>query len=188
MTVGAKIMERLIKSAMLIASIAFVTIASAQVTYTATDVSGSTWEYNYTITNNTPINPIGEFTIFYTIGLYSDLTLELSPSNWSSIVAQPDPGLPADSFFDAQALDAGLASGKTANGFSVEFTYLGKGTPGSQLFNIVDPSTYATLAVGNTTMVGTTAAPEIDPASAMSGITLFLGSLAVMRGRRSRKI
>jgi hypothetical protein len=30
------------------------------------------------------------------------------------------------------------------------------------------------------------AAPEIDPASAMGGLTLLLGGLAVLRGRRSK--
>jgi hypothetical protein len=31
------------------------------------------------------------------------------------------------------------------------------------------------------------AAPEIDPSSALAGLTLLSGGLAVMRGRRSRK-
>lgn len=31
------------------------------------------------------------------------------------------------------------------------------------------------------------AAPEIDPASAFSGLTLLLGGLAVVRGRRAKK-
>jgi hypothetical protein len=31
------------------------------------------------------------------------------------------------------------------------------------------------------------AAPEIDPAGAMSGLTLFLGGLAVLRGRGLKK-
>jgi hypothetical protein len=30
-------------------------------------------------------------------------------------------------------------------------------------------------------------APEIDPASALSALTLLAGSLAVLRGRRNRK-
>jgi len=30
-------------------------------------------------------------------------------------------------------------------------------------------------------------APEIDPASALSGVTMLLGGLAVMRGRRGSK-
>ncbi len=31
-------------------------------------------------------------------------------------------------------------------------------------------------------------APEIDPSSALAGLTLLSGGLAVMRGRRSRKL
>ena len=33
----------------------------------------------------------------------------------------------------------------------------------------------------------TTAAPEIDPAGALSALTLLAGGLAVLRGRRSRQ-
>ena len=33
----------------------------------------------------------------------------------------------------------------------------------------------------------TTNAPEIDPAGALSGLTLLAGGLAVVRGRRSKK-
>jgi hypothetical protein len=32
-----------------------------------------------------------------------------------------------------------------------------------------------------------TAAPEIDPASAVGGLTLLLGGLAVIRGRRGKR-
>jgi len=34
---------------------------------------------------------------------------------------------------------------------------------------------------------GTAAAPEIDPAGALSGLTLLLGGLAVIRGSRAKK-
>ena len=34
---------------------------------------------------------------------------------------------------------------------------------------------------------GVTSAPEIDPASAISGMTLLLGGLAMVRGRRAKK-
>ena len=34
---------------------------------------------------------------------------------------------------------------------------------------------------------GSVKAPEIDPASAMAGLTLMAGGLAVLRGRRTKK-
>jgi hypothetical protein len=43
----------------------------------------------------------------------------------------------------------------------------------------------AVAVVGPTTVP--LSAPEIDPASALSGLTLLLGGLAVVRGRRARK-
>jgi hypothetical protein len=152
------------------------------ISYTATDVSGSTWDYNYTIANNTT-STINEFTVFAALGQYSSLSVASSPSSWSSLVAQPDPGIPADGYFDSQAISGGLLAGSTLSGFSMQFTYLGSGTPGSQLFNIVDPNTFNTLAVGYTTAAGATQAPEINSGSATSAITLLLGSLLVMRGR-----
>ncbi len=41
--------------------------------------------------------------------------------------------------------------------------------------------------VGRSTKSVVAAAPEIDPAGALSGVTLLLGGLAVMRGRRAKK-
>ncbi|HEX3847927.1 MAG TPA: hypothetical protein VHV81_11160 [Steroidobacteraceae bacterium] len=35
---------------------------------------------------------------------------------------------------------------------------------------------------------GNTKAPELDPASAMAGLSLLAGGLAVLRGRRQKKI
>jgi hypothetical protein len=159
-------------------------VAIAQVSYTATDISGNTWEYTYTVTNGGMATPLGEFTVFFNLGQYTNLMVESSPGNWSSIAAQPDPGLPASGFFDAQALNAGLAPGATLGGFSAEFTYLGQGTPGTQLFNMVNPNTYATLSAGYTTLTGSMhQAPEVDPATAISALTLLLGGLEVLRGR-----
>jgi hypothetical protein len=179
-------MKRFMHSAFLIASLTTGSLAAAQVSYTVADVSGSTWEYNYSILNNTAVTSIGEFTVYYTLGEYSNLKLESSPKNWSSIVAQPDASLPADGFFDAQALDGGLTHGNTATGFSVEFTYLGKGTPPAQAFDIVDPNTFATLTSGETSGKSI-AAPEIDLGSSAGCIALLFGTLAVMRGRQSSK-
>jgi hypothetical protein len=45
--------------------------------------------------------------------------------------------------------------------------------------HVADPRAFD--SVSNSTVV---AAPEIDPASALSGLTLLVGGIAVVRGRR----
>ena len=45
----------------------------------------------------------------------------------------------------------------------------------------------AQVAARSFAATGPAAAPEIDPASALSGLTLLLGGLAVVRGRRLKK-
>jgi hypothetical protein len=172
---------------------------TADIVYSTTELSSdasagtSTWQYNYTITNTTPggaaLPAIDEFTIYYTLGTYSNMSIVSSPGNWSSLVAQPDPVLAADGFFDAEANNAGLAAGASVANFSVDFTFLGQGTPGSQLFNIVDfnnPATYANpLQVGFTRLAtSSVSAPELDASSAASAATLLMGGLLVWRGRR----
>ena len=62
------------------------------------------------------------------------------------------------------ALSTGLASGAFAF------------TPGAHIGVAVTPHAFTS-----------TAAPEIDPASAISGVTLLLGGLAMVRGRRAKK-
>jgi hypothetical protein len=189
--------------AILICAVAFIPIAGAQtadIVYTVNELSSdagtgtSTWQYNYSITNTTPgdaaLPAIDEFTIYYALGSYSNMSIVSSPSNWSSLVAQPDPILAADGFFDAEANDAGLAAGATNTGFSVDFTFLDQGTPGRQLFNIVDfndPSTFANpLQVGFTRLAGSAmSAPEIDASSAVGAMTLLMGGLLVLRGRKA---
>jgi hypothetical protein len=164
-------MKRLTFLGPILVALALGAAAHAQVTYTATDVSGSTWQYNYTFTNNLASGNIGEVTVYYALGSYEGLSVASSPGNWSPLVAQPDPSLPADGFFDVQATDAGLASGNSVSGFAVDFTWLGAGTPGSQVFNIVNPA-------------GISAAPEVDAGTAGAALTLLGGALLVLRGRR----
>lgn len=154
------------------------TAQATTITYSATDVSGSTWQYDYIISNNTPADPIHEFTIFFTLGEFSNLQVQSSPGNWNSVVAQPDPSIPADGFFDSLALDSGLQVGAFQNGFAVQFTWLGQGTPRSQLFNVVDPNTFITLEAGTTVP----AAPVPLPSSA----GLLLSALAIGAGLRGK--
>jgi hypothetical protein len=190
-------MKQLLKVAMASSFVAFLPVANAQVAYTATEIGGSIWQYDYTLSNPL-LDPASEFTIFFDLNKYSNLTVRASPGTWSSLVVQPDAGLPADGFFDTLSLNGGLLPGKSQSGFSVQTTYTGQGTPGSQLFNIVDSVTFAILDFGDTTPSNSSSgggssggggfvAPEIDPTSTVSALTLLFGGLAVMRGRRSPK-
>jgi hypothetical protein len=47
--------------------------------------------------------------------------------------------------------------------------------------------TFVLLAAPVAAIAVPTVAPEIDPASTMSGLTLLAGCLVVLRGRKSRK-
>jgi hypothetical protein len=202
---SARILTRATYSllAIIICTDAAIPVAGAQtadIVYSVGELSSdasagtSTWQYNYTITNTTSaasaLPAIDEFTIYFGLGTYSNLSVVSSPSNWGSLVAQPDPILTSDGFFDAQADDSGLAAGATSTSFSVDFTFADLGTPGAQTFNIVDfndPSTYANpLQVGLTRLASPVAVPEpeIDSSAALGAITLLLGGLLVIRDRR----
>jgi len=120
------------------------------VTYDAMNIAGNTWQYTYNVTNDTLGQDIGEFTIFFDVNLYQNLTSAIAPVDWDPLVIQPDPVLPDDGFYDALALVAGLPSGNSLTGFSVVFDFLGAGTPGDQTFSVIDPITFATLDSGFT--------------------------------------
>jgi len=46
---------------------------------------------------------------------------------------------------------------------------------------------FLTLAGVTVAIAGPSAAPEIDPSSAISAVTLLLGGLVVVRGRKAKK-
>lgn len=127
--------------------------SAATITYTATSLGGSNWRYDYAVANDTLGAALAEFTVWFALGQYSNLAVAASPADWDSLVVQPDPGLPDAGFFDALALDAGIAPGASRAGFAVSFTYLGAGTPGAQSFDVVNPSTFAKLETGTTSPV-----------------------------------
>ena len=171
-----------------VAIIGFPLTVRAQATsvdFTATHLSGSTWRYDYLIANDTLGTPIDEFTIFFKLGLFENLSSPQQPAAWSSVIAQPDPGLPADGFYDSATMSGGIAPGGSLSGFSVTFSYLGSGTPGSQLFDIVNPVTFATLDSGQTQLAGAAGAPE-PPALTLVAAALLSAAAAHSCRRRRR--
>lgn len=141
--------------------------------YTVESISGPDWRYLYTIENNTLLQTIDEFTLYFDRTRYANLAVQSSPSNWDSLVVQPDDAIPADGYFDSLSLIEGIAPGASLSGFSVMFTYLGSDTPGPQPFDIVDAS-FNVIDSGVST-------PVPEPTTAW----LFVGGLLMLLGRKT---
>ena len=125
-------------------------VRATTVTYDLTNLTGTTWAYTYNVTNDTLVSSIDEFTIFFDVNLYANLAVDSTPASWDPIVIQPDTAIPDDGFYDALALSTGIAPGDSLGGFSVQFDFLGAGIPGEQFFDVVDPTTFASLDSGLT--------------------------------------
>lgn len=153
------------------------------ITYDLANLGGARWEYTYSVTNDSLISPIEEFTIYFDLGSYENLIVGSAPAAWDPLVIQPDlePGFEADGYYDAFVFDAaGIAPGATLGGFSVSFNWLDSGIPGSQFFEVVDPISFDVLDSGNT--LASSATPVPEPASLLlfgSGLICF----AAMRKR-----
>lgn len=155
--------------------------------YDLVHVSGNIYKYIYTITNNAPGGygaPVRLFDILFDTSLYAENTLQIvTPSGlhsqWSEVVLASLPGSPA--LYDSLALQGGIPAGTSVSGFSVQFTYLGTGTPGVQPFQIFDPGTFQLLQTGQTAGDSTVGAPA---SSTLSLIAMGIG-LAGIAGYRA---
>jgi len=157
---------------------------ATSISYDVSSLGGTGWEYTYTVANDTLGADIEEFTIWFDLALYGNLVATATPADWDPLVIQPDPGLPDDGFYDALALVAGIAPGDSLGGFSVSFDYLGRGTPGAQLFEVIDPATFDLLDDGTT--VRAAAGPGPSPAipEPATGLLLGMGLAGLLVGRQ----
>jgi hypothetical protein len=126
--------------------------SAVTIVYEPTPAGGTRWTYAYYVSNDTLEDPLREFTVYFELGTYANLATAGAPPGWDPLVAQPDPDLPDDGFYDALAPEGGIPPDGFAV-FSVAFDYLGPGTPGPQRFDVVDPVTLATIATGTTTPI-----------------------------------
>lgn len=171
-------------------------IASADpIYYEAENLGGNTWRYDYTVANDTGA-PIDWFTIFFDPLAYAfemlapaffevDPSIVGNPDGWDILVAAPDPffpGSPDDQsgFYDGFALFAPpIAPGESLGGFSIEFEWLGAGTPGSQ------PFTLGGLGLGEGPARFTEPFPTVSVSEPGTLLLLATGLAALARRRRS---
>ncbi len=144
------------------------------INYDVTNVSGNTWQYNYTVNNDTLGFDIDEFTVYFDFGVYQNLSVISAPLTWDPVVVEPGNFLNNDGYYDSLALLGGVAPGGSLGGFSVRFDYLGTGNPGAQFFEIVDPVDFSVLDSGLTNFI------PVPPAVWLFG-TGLIGLMAVAR-------
>jgi PEP-CTERM motif-containing protein len=145
------------------------------VAYTASLVGGTEWQYSYHLSGAFPAGD--DIAIFFPVPTSSNLvTSGSSTPDWSTLVFQPDPLLPADGEFD---IIANIGNPNLAPAFDLSFQYSGPGVPGSQFFTVFD-SNFNVIDTGSTTPAASTI-PEPSP-------FLLLGSgLVGLLGRVTRK-
>ena len=93
-----------------------------------TNIAGNTWQYSYTVKNDTLVSAIENFTVNFDPNLYTNIKPTTAPSGWNVSSYQPDPTLPSDGVYDALALSGGIIAGHSMTGFTVQFDFLGANT------------------------------------------------------------
>ena len=143
------------------------------VTYTATNITGNEWQYDYMLTGTYVTGD--DLAVYFPLATSSNLAdLGTGGPNWTTFVFQPDPSIPADGEYD---MEANVGNPSLAVSFDVQFDYLGIGKPGSQAFTLYDPN-FAILGTGVTQAPGSTS-PVPEPISFVLVGSALLGWLAL---------
>ena len=163
---------------------------AVQLTVQYTPLGGTNWQVDLVLNNDdsalvsasNPSGDLSEFTVFFPYATYNTLSSLAAPPAWDPLVIQPDTS-PSDGFVDylVDPAAAPLGIGQSLGGLTIGFTYSGAAAPGALTYTVVDPTTFATLFQGQTTVV---------PEPATQTLLLFgLGVLVCRRVvRRSAKV
>lgn len=125
----------LILSTVLFVISALQSASAIVITSDLTNVSGNTWQANYTVTNDALAEDIELFAIYFNDADYDNLSLVSIPDNWLEFILQPGEFFAGeDGFFEVE-IDfgfSGIGSGESLSGFILEFEYFGSELPTSE--------------------------------------------------------
>jgi hypothetical protein len=143
---------------------------AVDVSYAVHSLGGNRWQYAYWLDEFPYATGYG-FTVYFDPELYASLTASPDAgSDWDAVVVQPDAGLGAEGFYDAEAL---FDDATTAAVFRVSFDWLGGGTPGAQPFEVREPAPSFAVIENGTTVV-----PEPVALAGQAATALSLAALA----------
>ncbi len=135
------------------------------ISYELQSLGTNNYRYVYTVNNDGTLPggaAIQLFDILFDPALYdeSSLTIANTPTlstEWAQQILASAPGVPAA--YDVFANGTGVANGASANGFAVNFLWIGAGLPGAQSIEIYDPVTFELLETGITEIAATVPVP-----------------------------
>jgi len=144
------------------------------INYDVFDLGSGIWEYSYQVSDFIFDQDYG-FTVYFDYGLYDSIDSVSHGNDWDILFYDPDLilGVEDPGVYDALALYDNAALSEP---FVVQFNWLGIGNPGSQYFEIYDPS-FTILEAGMTQ--GATPVPE--PSTILLFICALPGMLIVKR-------
>lgn len=166
-----------------LATLAFSSAASAApvLNYQLSSLGSGQWRYAYTLQGEAPAAGFDGLTVYFDASQYSLVGNVSAPSGWDVLTVQPDQPLQGSGLVDLLHLAGALAGAIAPVQFSVDFDYIGAGTPGSQRFELYNLSPFAVVQSGQT-QPGKVAEPATG---ALAALALLLGA-SLSRARRRR--
>ena len=174
-------MRRLLSFA-LYAGIVAGSLSAATVGYTVQPLGGNLYRYLYNVTG-APLQLNQALDIVFEVLQYSSLTNGVaSPGTGLSLLFfSPNPGLPSPGSY---SLLATVNNPSMIGTFSIDFTFLGVGTPGSQAFRIDQYDSQGNNILNNVTSGQTSVLNAVpEPGTMMMGLV----GVALAYAARSRK-
>lgn len=165
-----------------LAASAAMSARATTVTYDLNFVSGTTWQYDFSVSNNTLSGDIEELTIYFDLSAFTNLLAVAAPADWDPIVVQPDTNLPQDGFFDWAALAGGVVPGQSLGLFQVTVDFSGGGAPAGPRFEVVDPDNFSALLDFGVAVSSANPVPEPGTWALLAAAGLAFS----LRGRPSR--